>query len=146
MQLRTATNAFFKIKNYKTAASFARRLLEQGPPPQVAQQVRKILAVCEKNPVDEVKLDYDELNPFTPCAISHKPLYKGTASVKCAYCAAVYQTQYKGQLCRVCQLSEVVFRILVWYSPHALLTHSIPRCTTYRLGKSAWGSTSAPPS
>jgi hypothetical protein len=39
-QLRTATNSFFKIKNYKTAASFARRLLELGPPPQVAQQVR----------------------------------------------------------------------------------------------------------
>ena len=31
LTLRTALNLFFKLKNYKTAASFARRLLELGP-------------------------------------------------------------------------------------------------------------------
>ena len=71
-------NMFFKLKNYKTAASFARRLLELGPKADLAQQVRKILQVlryfnctvmllnitsfhlfcffsrtCDKNPVDE---------------------------------------------------------------------------------------------
>lgn len=40
LTLRTALNLFFKLKNYKTGASFARRLLELGPNPQVAQQVR----------------------------------------------------------------------------------------------------------
>lgn len=39
LTLRTALNLFFKLKNYKTAASFARRLLELGPRPEVAQQV-----------------------------------------------------------------------------------------------------------
>ena len=39
LTLRTALNLFFKLKNYKTAASFARRLLELGPKPEVAQQV-----------------------------------------------------------------------------------------------------------
>ena len=39
LTLRTALNLFFKLKNFKTAASFARRLLELGPNPQVAQQV-----------------------------------------------------------------------------------------------------------
>lgn len=38
--LRTALNLFFKLKNFKTAATFARRLLELGPKPEVAQQVR----------------------------------------------------------------------------------------------------------
>lgn len=37
--LRTALNLFFKLKNFKTAATFARRLLELGPKPEVAQQV-----------------------------------------------------------------------------------------------------------
>jgi len=41
LTLRTALNLFFKLKNYKTAASFARRLLELGPNPQVAQQVER---------------------------------------------------------------------------------------------------------
>jgi len=45
LTLRTALNLFFKLKNYKMAASFARRLLEQGPRPEVAQQARKILQV-----------------------------------------------------------------------------------------------------
>lgn len=38
--LRTALNLFFKLKNFKTAATFARRLLELGPKPEVAQQVQ----------------------------------------------------------------------------------------------------------
>lgn len=37
--LRTALNLFFKLRNFKTAAAFARRLLELGPKPEVAQQV-----------------------------------------------------------------------------------------------------------
>lgn len=45
LTLRTAVNMFFKLKNYKTAGSFGRRLLELGPRAEVAQQVRKILQV-----------------------------------------------------------------------------------------------------
>ena len=45
LTLRTACNLFFKIKNFKTSGSFARRLLELGPKPEVAQQTRKILQV-----------------------------------------------------------------------------------------------------
>jgi coatomer subunit alpha len=45
LTLRTALNLFFKLKNYKTAATFAHRLLELGPRPEVAQQARKILQV-----------------------------------------------------------------------------------------------------
>jgi coatomer protein complex subunit alpha (xenin) len=40
LTLRTALNLFFKLKNFKTAGSFARRLLELGPKPEVAQQTR----------------------------------------------------------------------------------------------------------
>ena len=42
LTLRTALNLFFKLKNYKTAASFARRLLELGPKPDVATQVQSL--------------------------------------------------------------------------------------------------------
>ena len=40
MTLKSALNQAFKLKNYKIAASFAKRLLELGPTPDVAQQVR----------------------------------------------------------------------------------------------------------
>ena len=76
LTLRTALNLFFKLKNYKTAASFARRLLELGPRPEVAQQTRKILAACEKNPSDTHELKYDQHNPFDVCSGSYTPIYR----------------------------------------------------------------------
>ncbi len=39
MTLKSALNQAFKLKNYKMATSFAKRLLELGPTPDVAQQV-----------------------------------------------------------------------------------------------------------
>ena len=53
MTLKVALNQAFKLKNCQTAASFAKRLLELRPTPDVIQQTRKVLSVCEKNPVDE---------------------------------------------------------------------------------------------
>lgn len=107
LTLRTALNMFFKLKNYKTAASFARRLLEFGPRPEVAQQARKILQACEMNPVDEHTLLYDEHNPFNLCAYSYRPIYKGKPEEKCALCGASYNPDYKGVLCNVCEVAEI---------------------------------------
>jgi len=107
LTLRTALNMFFKLKNYKTAASFARRLLELAPRPDVAQQVRKILQACEVNPVDEHQLQYEEFNPFTICGISWKPLYRGKPEVTCPFCSSSYDPQFKGSLCTVCEVSQI---------------------------------------
>lgn len=76
LTLRTAVNLFYKLKNFKSAASFAQRLLELGPNPDVAQQIRKILLVCEKTPTNSYELKYDEHNPFDICAASYVPIYR----------------------------------------------------------------------
>ncbi|KAL4708469.1 hypothetical protein ACJJTC_014077 [Scirpophaga incertulas] len=107
LTLRTALNMFFKLKNYRTAASFARRLLELGPRPEVAQQARKILQACEKTPTDEHQLFYDEHNPFNICGISYKPIYRGKPEEKCSLCAASFLPEHKGKLCPVCGVSEI---------------------------------------
>lgn len=107
LTLRTALNMFFKVKNYKTAASFAKRLLELGPRPEVAQQARKILQACDMNLVDELQLQYDEYNPFTLCGISYKPIYHGKPEEKCPLCGTSYVPQYKGNVCKVCQVAEI---------------------------------------
>lgn len=107
LTLRTALNMFFKLKNYKTAASFARRLLEMGPRPEVAQQARKILQACEVNAVDEHTLQYDEHNPFNLCAYTYRPIYKGKPEEKCPLCGASYNPTYKGVVCNVCEVSEI---------------------------------------
>ncbi|KAK0050417.1 coatomer subunit alpha [Biomphalaria pfeifferi] len=107
LTLRTALNLFFKLKNYKTAASFARRLLELGPKPDIAQQTRKILVACEKTPTDEHELKYDQHNPFDICAASYVPIYRGKPVVKCPLSGACYLPEFKGQVCRVTKATEI---------------------------------------
>ncbi|NWI05108.1 COPA protein, partial [Tichodroma muraria] len=105
--LRTALNLFFKLKNFKSAATFARRLLELGPKPEVAQQTRKILAACEKNPSDSHQLNYDQHNPFDICAASYRPIYRGKALEKCPLSGACYSPEFRGQICRVTTVTEI---------------------------------------
>ncbi|KAK6970166.1 coatomer subunit alpha [Biomphalaria glabrata] len=107
LTLRTALNLFFKLKNYKTAASFARRLLELGPKPDIAQQTRKILVACEKTLTDEHELKYDQHNPFDICAASYVPIYRGKPVVKCPLSGACYLPEFKGQVCRVTKATEI---------------------------------------
>ncbi|XP_059622164.1 coatomer subunit alpha isoform X1 [Phlebotomus argentipes] len=107
LTLRTALNMFFKLKNYKTAASFARRLLELGPRMEVAQQARKMLQACEMNLTDEHNLLYDEHNPFNLCAVTYKPIYRGQPEQKCPLCGATYLPEFEGIQCVVCGVSEV---------------------------------------
>jgi len=107
LTLRTALNLFFKLKNFKTAASFARRLLESGPKPDVAQQTRKILQACDKNLVDEHQLLYDEHNPFAICGETYRPIYRGKPEEKCPLCLASYFPQFKGRVCNVCTVAEI---------------------------------------
>jgi coatomer protein complex subunit alpha (xenin) len=107
LALRTAVNLFYKLKNFKTAASFARRLLELGPKPDVATQIRKVLQACDKNPTDAHKLLYDEFNPFTLCGSSYKPIYRGKPQEKCPLCQTCYFPEFKGIVCKVCQVAEV---------------------------------------
>ncbi|XP_063929353.1 coatomer subunit alpha [Zophobas morio] len=107
LTLRTALNMFFKLKNYKTAASFARRLLELGPRQDVASQARKILQACDSNLSDELQLHYDEHNPFNLCGYSYTPIYRGKPEEKCPFCGTSYLPKYKGCVCSVCTVAEI---------------------------------------
>ncbi|TPP57565.1 Coatomer subunit alpha [Fasciola gigantica] len=78
LTLRTATNALYKLKNYRSAAVMARRLLDLGPSMEVAAQVRKILNACEMATPNEDahQLAYDPRNPFEICAATYVPIYR----------------------------------------------------------------------
>ncbi|XP_067002871.1 coatomer subunit alpha [Anabrus simplex] len=107
LTLRTALKLFYKLKNFKTAASFARRLLELGPRPEVSQQVRKWLQACDKTPVDEHQLQYDQHNPFSLCARTFYPIYRGKPEAKCPLCGASYMPQFKDTICDICNVALV---------------------------------------
>uniref|UniRef100_A0AAV2JNM2 Coatomer subunit alpha n=1 Tax=Knipowitschia caucasica TaxID=637954 RepID=A0AAV2JNM2_KNICA len=69
--------------------------------------IRKILAACEKNLTDAHQLNYDSHNPFDLCAASYVPLYRGRPVEKCPLSGACYCPPYKGQVCRVTQVTEI---------------------------------------
>ncbi|ODM89352.1 Coatomer subunit alpha [Orchesella cincta] len=61
----------------------------------------------KKNPVDEHAMEYDEQNPFSVCAVTYKPIYRGKPEVKCPFCRATFMPQFEGSLCVVCTVAEV---------------------------------------
>lgn len=107
LTLRTAMTLAYKMKCFKTAGAFARRLLELGPKPEVAQYTRKILQACDQTPNDAVQLNYDEHNPFTICAYSFTPIYRGKPEVKSPFCGASYHPEHQGKVCNLDQISQI---------------------------------------
>lgn len=74
--------------------------------PSLLTQTRKILAACEKSLTDAHQLNYDPHNPFDICAASYTPLYRGRPVEKCPLSGACYCPKYKGEVCRVTQVSS----------------------------------------
>ena len=98
---------FFKLKNFATAAGFARRLLELNPPAAVATQAKQLLATCERTPKDEVTLQYDARNPFVVCATTLTPIYRGSKDALCPCCGARHMPSAVGSVCALCDLGKV---------------------------------------
>ena len=105
LSLRSAMNCTYKIKNFRTAGAFARRLLELNPKQELAVQAKKVVAFCEKNDSDTERMNYDERNPFVVCALSLVPIYRGSPLVACPYCGSSFLPEHKGKVCR-CGLQQ----------------------------------------
>ncbi|CAK9221718.1 unnamed protein product [Sphagnum jensenii] len=107
LSLQSAMSICFKLKNFGTAATFARRLLELSLSPQVATRARQVLQVGEKNPKDELQLNYDPRNPFVVCGSTFTPIYRGSQDISCPYCRARFVPETMGSMCSVCDLAVV---------------------------------------
>ena len=57
--------------------------------------------------MDEVKVDYNEFNPFEICAQSYTPIYRGEEKTECPLCLAKYKPEFKNQLCQICTVGQV---------------------------------------
>jgi coatomer subunit alpha len=88
----------FKAKLYNTCATFCRRLLELNVPEAVATKARQALAVCEGNPTDAFKINYDPRNPFDLCAKTFVPMYRGSKTVSCPFTGAKFVPECAGQI------------------------------------------------
>ncbi|KAL3074516.1 hypothetical protein niasHS_015346 [Heterodera schachtii] len=107
LTLRTAANLSFKNKQMRHCASFCRRCIELAPKPEIAAQMRKMLAVAERDNTNAFELNYDEHNPFVLCSRSFVPLYRGKPQTKCPFCGASYAPTFAGSICDVCEVAEI---------------------------------------
>ncbi|KAG0232011.1 hypothetical protein BGW42_008522 [Actinomortierella wolfii] len=105
ISLRTAMIACFKHKNIQSAQFFARRLLELGATGQAATYARQIQQV--QNARDVITLEFDMYNSYQVCGISYTPIYRGAPSVQCPYCRAHFKPEFQGNLCTVCDISQI---------------------------------------
>jgi len=112
LALKTAMASAFKCKNYINAASFARRLLElpdmsSERNAESRSKAQKVLQKSEQQGRNELVIAYDEMNPFVLDCFAFKPIYRGSPSIKCSYCASHYAPDYKGKLCVTCNMCIV---------------------------------------
>jgi len=107
LTLQTAMNLSFKLKNKRMAASFANRLLDLGPRPEIATKTRKILLACEQDMTDAHRLEYDQFNPFDICPATFKPIYRGRPVARSGFTGACYMPEFKGQLCKLDRCSAI---------------------------------------
>ncbi|GAB6029858.1 hypothetical protein CHUAL_005567 [Chamberlinius hualienensis] len=107
LTLSTALNLFFKLKNFKTAASFAQRLLELEPSPEMVPQLNKIVEVCNTNLVDENELGYDDGKNFAFCSQTYQRIKQGEEEIRCPFCHVRCLIDCKGKICKVCTVAEI---------------------------------------
>jgi coatomer subunit alpha len=94
------------------AASFANRLLDL---PELSSEKQadlkskavKVLQKSEQQGRNEHTIDYDERNPFSIDPATFKPIYRGSPSVTCPYCASQSKPESKGKQCALCEISTL---------------------------------------
>ena len=71
-------------------------------------QAKKVKTQSERSgSQDKMDIEYDPFADFEVCAASYTPIYGGATSVSCPYDGAKYHEQYKGQVCRICEVCEI---------------------------------------
>lgn len=100
LALRATMKTAFDAKKFIHAIGFARRLMELGPPQNVANIVRKEIQVASKN----VTNAHDERREFVVDCGDLVLLYAGDPHEVCSYSSAAYVPEFKGQVCGICSI------------------------------------------
>ncbi|KAF9586896.1 hypothetical protein IFM89_039873, partial [Coptis chinensis] len=104
--LVNAMTICFKVRNYMTSATFARRLIDP-PNENQAKKARQVLQACERNMKDATDLNYDLRNPFVVCGATYVSIYRGQKDVSFPYCGSRFVPSTEGSICAVCDLAVV---------------------------------------
>jgi coatomer protein complex subunit alpha (xenin) len=115
--LRSAITAAYKSQCFILAASFCRRFLQANfggrASADEVSRVRNVLDDCESKGTDahQIRFDKTSVSPetgFRLCAIDFTLIDEASQYAHCPCCGAQAQTSYKGRLCVVCDLCELI--------------------------------------
>ena len=139
--LNAAMIASYKLKNFIHAAEFAQRILELPESGNarnkarrakvgcadslyphslvydVSLQAAKVLKLSTRQGRNACRINYDEKKPFVLCCASLSPIYRGSAFLRCPYCASTYEPEHKEAVCSTCELSVVGLETMGLVSP-----------------------------
>ncbi|KAL9000771.1 MAG: hypothetical protein Q9188_005604 [Gyalolechia gomerana] len=107
LTLLAAMKFSFANKNLSSALSFANRMLANGVSAKLLEQARKIKPSCERSPQDKIDIEFDQFAEFDICASSYTPIYSGSPSTSCPFDGSKHHAEYKGKLCRICEVCEI---------------------------------------
>lgn len=107
LALMAAMKLAFANKNYNSALGFANRVLANGGAAKLLEQAKKIKAQCERNPSDQIDIEFDQFAEFDICAASYTPIFSGSPCVTDPFTGAKYHEQYKGSVCRISEVTEI---------------------------------------
>lgn len=107
LALMAAMKFAFAQKNYNSALGFANRMLANGGAAKLLDQAKKIKAQCERNPSDQIDIEFDQFAEFDICAASYTPIFSGSPCVADPFTGAKYHEQYKGSVCRISEVTEI---------------------------------------
>jgi len=106
--LKTAMLASFKAKNYITAESFARRLLDMEKlPEKLKKQATKVVQKSQQEGRNALKLNFNADSKFDLCGSTQTPIAQGKDLVRCPYCGTAYLPEFTGSLCKTCNIASV---------------------------------------
>ncbi|KAL8793604.1 MAG: hypothetical protein Q9195_003756 [Heterodermia aff. obscurata] len=107
LALMAAMKLAFTNKNYSSALSFANRMIANGGSSRPLEQANKIKTQSERSPQDRIDIEFDQFAEFDVCASSYTPIYSGSPSTVCPFDGSKHHSQYKGHLCKVCEVCEI---------------------------------------
>ncbi|KIV96927.1 hypothetical protein PV10_00740 [Exophiala mesophila] len=108
LALISAMKLAFSSKQFSSALSFANRIIANGGTPKFVEQAKKVKQQSERSgSTDKIDIEYDQFAEFDLCAASYTPIYTGAQSVSCPFDGSKYQTEFKGQVCRICEVCEI---------------------------------------
>ncbi|KAI5777220.1 coatomer WD associated region-domain-containing protein [Geopyxis carbonaria] len=107
LTLMNAMRLSAKHRNFVHATHFADRVLANISTGKNAENARAVKSRCERTPTNAIDIEYDQFAEFDICAASYTPIYAGQPFVQDPFTGAKYLPKYKGQVCRISQVTEI---------------------------------------